>query len=200
MMTDALKHLMAHDPEAWLRQSVAYYHAFGLLSLSAEEARAALLRGWDTLIPPEAAANPHRADMFLLAECRAPVWWGDLECVYPGADAYTTLLREWAAIGRGAFAPAALAEHWAADQRTAEVVFSLNGVEQRFTHAASQGDFVDMALVTLINGLIRGTGIQYEICDMGMPNFVIALNAAEKARLRHERGWAFEDRLSGSAG
>jgi hypothetical protein len=178
---------------------VKYFHEFGFLNISAEQARAAMLRGWNAIIPIDASDNPQFADMFLLAECSALVWWNDLERVYPNTNGYADLLREWAAVARGAFAPEGIEETWAADQRSAVVAFTLNSAGHRFTHDEHNGDFVDMAILRLINSLIRSTPYQFEICDMGMPNFVLALSSAEKSRLKNERGWRFEDMTSGSS-
>lgn len=199
MSIEVLKELIRHNPDAWLRQSVQYFRDFGFLSITDEQAKAALLRGWDAIIPADAGDNPQFADMFLLSECRAPVWWGDLERIYPNANGYADLLREWTAIARGIFTPAEIVEMWAVDQKSAEVVFTLNAVRHRFIHAERNGDFVDMAIVKFINGLIQNTLFQFEICDMGMPNFVLVLNTAEKSRLKNERGWKFEDTISGSS-
>lgn len=199
MSIEVLKELIGRNPDAWLRQSVQYFRDFGFLSMTYEQAKAAMLRGWDAVIPTDAGDNPQFADMFLLSECRAPVWWGDLERIYPNANGYTDLLREWTAIARGVFVPENLTETWSTDQKSAEVVFTLNTVHHRFVHTEQNGDFVDMAIVKRINGLIQSSAYQFEICDMGMPNFVLVLDAAEKSRLRGERGWKFEDTISGSS-
>jgi hypothetical protein len=199
MSLDALKELMQREPDAWLRQTMQYFREFGFLTITDEEAKTAMLRGWDAIIPADASDNPQYADLFLLAECRAPVWWGDLERIYPDTSGYADLLREWAAIARGAFAPDDIEEIWAADQKSAEVAFTHHGVRRRFTHSERNGDFVDMAIVKLINELIKDTPHQFEICDMGMPNFVLVLTAPEKTRLKRERSWRFEDMISDSS-
>lgn len=199
MPIDSLRELMRSDPDAWLRQSVQYFRDFGFLSMTYEQARETLLRGWDAIIPPDAGDNPQFADMFLLAECHAPVWWGDLERIYPNTHGYADLLREWAALAPGVFVPENIVETWAADQKSVEVTFTLNALRHRFVHTERNGDFVDMTIVRHLNGLIRHTARQFEVCDMGMPSFVLVLDAAQKTRLRNERGWKFEDAISGSS-
>lgn len=110
MSIDSLKEMMQHDPDAWLRRSVQYFRDFGFLTMTDEQAREAMLHGWGAVIPADAGNDPQFADMFLLSECRAPVWWNDLKRIYPNADGYADLLPEWSAIARGIFSPEEIVE------------------------------------------------------------------------------------------
>ena len=140
-------------------------------------------------LPPGAEDDPQRADMYMLSTDRQRVWQADLECVYPGEEAYVRFLNGLAAISRGAFAPQAIIERWKGERGPVEVQFAVDGTKYEFVHTA--GDMLDPALIRTVNRSIQMSDVVFEVCDnFGMPNFILALTRDEKTRLT-ARGWKF---------
>lgn len=186
------------DIDSWYISSARVFRAMGFFERyvnlpDADLARllkSAVTQEWDSPFPDQAIVDRQAADMFLLMADRSRVWFGDLERVYRGADAYVGLLHEWSAISRGAFMPGGITETWKGDTGPVVVEFTIHGRKQRFIHGS--GDFIDMSILGLINGLIAPSGYAFEACDnLGMPDFILVLSKAEKARLMTERNWRF---------
>jgi hypothetical protein len=171
---------------------MGFFAQYGNLSEAelARQVKSAVARDWDTPFPERAMEDVQAADMFLLMADRNRAWYGDLERVYRGANAYVEVLREWSAISRGAFMPEAITETWKGDAGPVDVEFTLQGKRHRFMHTG--GDMIDTRILALINRLIVPSGYAFEACDnLGMPSFILVLTKPEKARLTAERKWRF---------
>lgn len=184
--------------DSWYASTVRYYRDMGFFSQQKDFpvddlvrfVKSAVARDWDEPFPPKAVEDAQAADMFALMIDKDRVWYGDLERIYRGADAYVETLKEWSTISRGTFVPETMAETWKGDTGPVTIEFTFRGQRQRFTH--SGGDFIDMSLLTLINRLIMRSGYAFEACDnLGMPGFLLVLTPSEKARLISERKWRF---------
>jgi hypothetical protein len=98
------------------------------------------------------------------------------------------ILQKWAAISRGCFRPADIAERWSSDGVT--ITFTLAGEPCRL-RAQSLGDYLDTSIVVGINDLITDH-CRFEAYDTGDTSFfLVVLTPAEKAALQ-ERGWRFQ--------
>ena len=134
-------------------------------------------------------------ELTLLAYDKRRVWFADLERdVIDGNDAYVEAFGEWARISRGAFRPRAVSERWAGEEGPVTIAFELGG-ERHEVHAAGQGDFLDLCVLTSgINPLIAGSGRQFAVyrpdAGLGQEAFVVALTAQERAALER-RDWTF---------
>lgn len=193
------------DPRRRLRDAVHFFQALDFYAayrgLPEEELLERVERDrtaqLDEPLPLGPGADRQAADMLLLLGDGRRVWWRDLECALPGANAYVAALTEWAAVSRGAFAPTAVAETWRGDRGPAEITFTFDGAEHRVVHPARAGDFLEIGILRDINRLLRPGAPRFAVCDnLGMPNFVVALTAAEQRRLQGERGWTFRDDLT----
>lgn len=182
----------------WYTSSAKFFRAMGFFTqyenLSDEDlsnqVKSIMVRDWDSPFPPRAGEDAQAADMFLLMADRARVWYGDLERIYRGANAYAGILQEWSAISHGAFMPEAIVETWEGDAGPVALEFTLGGKRHRFLHKG--GDMIDMAILALINRLIAPSGCAFEACDnLGMPSFILVLTWPEKVRLIAERKWRF---------
>lgn len=191
------------DTEEWYLAAIRYFRGMGFFARSASEKDEKLSsmlqdmvsRQWDVPFPDPGRNDRQAADMFLLMADYDRVWFQDLECVLPGENCYASALRQWSAISRGSFMPEDLSETWRSNKGPVNVQFTLGGRRHTFTH--SGGDTMDMAIIRMVNGLIKSTGYGFEVCDnLGMPNFVVVLDKSEKSRLVKERGWNFVEFLS----
>lgn len=150
---------------------------------------------------PELLASirtPAALDMFLLWPDQSRVWCRDLECVYPGEDAYATSLREWAAISRDQFAPEQIRETWQTDTDPVIVTFTVQGQRATFSHHSGRDDFLRLAILKLDNCQLRDPAYRFEACDdyPGDGRFVVCLHREERAQLQQIRGWTFCDYLT----
>jgi hypothetical protein len=186
------------DVDGWYLSSVKFFRAMGFFvryeNLSDEDLscliKSIVVQDWDMPFPALAMEDAQAADMFFLTADRARVWYGDLERIYRGANAYAGTLQEWSVISRGTFAPEAITETWEGDAGPVVVEFTAGGKRYRFVHKG--GDMIDMAIVSLINRIIAPSGSAFAVCDnLGMPSFILVLTQPEKARLIAERKWHF---------
>jgi hypothetical protein len=107
------------------------------------------------------------------------VWMRDLKLCDQPWEAYLEALLGWASISQGSFRP---------EQPKSElaVEFSLDGY--RFRFQPKPGHYLDMGLLDVVNSSLYG-GRRFEVSDqLGMPNFVLMLDAEGKAALE-KRGW-----------
>ncbi len=191
------------DSGGWLAEAVSYFRAFGFFESERHQpdeaviarVRAYYQHDWDDYMGT--APDRPSADQFLLIADTSRVWFGDLERVYHGAEAYAGSLREWAAISREVFTPVQIAETWHADEGPVEVTFVFGGARHTFVHRDGHDDFIDLEIIHMINGLLTDTPYRFEACDnLGDCRFIVVLDCSEKARLKQERAWSFCDFLA----
>jgi hypothetical protein len=191
------------DVDGWYLAAVRYFRGLGFFARSAsmkDEELSAMLkamvsRQWDVPFPEIGHKDHQAADMCLLMADGDRVWYQDLECVLPGERSYISALQRWSAISGGAFNPENITETWHGNGGPVDMAFTLNGSKYTFRHGG--GDMMDMSVIRMVNGLIKSTGYSFEVCDnLGMPNFVVALDKGEKSRLVKERRWKFVELLS----
>ncbi len=186
-----------NDLKSWYFDAASFFKGMGFFSkysgLSDEEMsirlEADVCRQWDEPCPSGAETDPQLRDMYLLSTDVERVWCADLECVYPGENAYVRFLAGMAAISRGAFSPRDTTEKWKGERGPVDVRFTSGGKTFTFTHRG--GDMLDPSVIRIVNGAIRDTGIAFAVCDnFGMPGFFLALSSDEMRRLA-ARGWKF---------
>ncbi len=186
-----------NELERWYTSAVGFFRTMGFFpkysGLTYEDLALRLKedvnRQWDEPWPPGAEEDPQKADMYLLSTDPERVWCADLECVYPGENAYPKFLDGIAAISRGAFRPRDITEQWKGERGPVEVRFTVDAKRYTFIHKG--GDMLDPSVIRVVNDAIKQSGTMFAACDnFGMPGFILALSRDEKAQLA-ARGWRF---------
>jgi hypothetical protein len=175
-----------------VERSLALFRSLGFFAgtaLSTVELARDLVARYDEEWDKPFSPDHEWADLRLLRYDPSRVWWRDTEGFwYPGEDAYVRTLVEWAAISRGCFRPADIAERWGSGG--VSITFTLAGEPCRL-RAQPMGDYLDTSILVGVNELINGC--QFEAYDTGGDTslFLVVLTLVEKAALR-ERGWRFQ--------
>ncbi len=173
--------------------SVAFYKKQGYLN---EYSEADLRKLYEVKYSRKEATNPFQpsdamsrySDLYVLELDRQRVWKGGYSRqLEQGKYGYADLLKEWAAISRGAFQPTDIREVWLGEQGPLKVEFMLAG-KKRTLYPYVSGGAVDIWIVGHVNDMIRETGYQFEIADAyGDFYLVMMLRSAEKKLLEQER-------------
>jgi hypothetical protein len=194
-----------YTSETWLIETIRYFRRLGFFATFASMPDHEVLtqvqrfHGVQFFYEVLTTAKSRAAtDMIVLQADQSRTWAYDLECVYCGADAYATSLRDWTAISRGSFTPTQITETWLSEAGPVHVTFTFRGMPYTYLHADGFNDFINLDILKLINGLIQDTPYRFEAGDdyPGDCRFIVVLTGAEKARLQHERGWEFCDFLT----
>lgn len=188
---------MEWQSESWLKESLAYFRGLEFYPGDFEEWLKRIQaypqeeygESWEHWIGQ--CKTQQAADSAVLALDAGRVWWRDLECVYPGEQAYVQVLLEWSAISRGAFDPQKVSEIWESPDGPVQLSFQAKG--RLYQHLHQGGDYLDMKLLTLVNQAIAFTPYCFEVLfdSIGDGNYVVVLTKSEKTELQTKRGWRF---------
>jgi hypothetical protein len=190
--------MVMEDPGSAYLDAIRFYRSLGFFSKRAsmsdeqltKKVTEEIIREWDATFPGGVKFSRQLADLFVLMTDNSRVWFSDLECVYPGENAYIQFLSELKSISRGSFSPENIKETWHTPRGPVDVEFMLNKAPCKFIH--DPGDMIDTKIIKYLNTLIKSSGINFEISDaLGMPNFIIALKKEEKDIIERERGLKF---------
>lgn len=136
---------------------------------------------------------PPELDWQVAAYDESREWWKDTEAdVLAGNDAYATVIREWAAISRGALQPRYVVEEWASEHGPVRVELSLRGGGRHVLRPRVIDDYYDLGILTQINQLLDPDGPHFVVVErFDQTAVVLAVTDAERRLLESERGWRF---------
>jgi hypothetical protein len=148
-----------------IRTRLPLYRSMGFFrdheSLTDEELAAVLDR--NMLVRPSSAWF----DLYLLSLDERRVWLHDLalkdNLEGEGDRVFPELLRDWAALSEGAFAPVDVMEDWSEEVRPVRIAVTYKlGTQLHRLDPANVGGNIDLGIVRLINQTLQGS--EYRFC------------------------------------
>ncbi len=167
---------------------VRYYQGLGLLRSKAPDS---LLTEYEEQWSKALDPNKPWDDVYLLSLDRERVWTDDPECdVCAYNRVYSEVIPEWSRLAKDEFNPRDIEERWESETGPITVSFTLNGVRCGI-RPEYLDDYLDLSILTQINGLISATGVQF-VCASDV-NFAIVFAVREETRrkLLKERRFPF---------
>ncbi len=118
-------------------------------------------------------------------------WAGDPKAdVCDGDNVYAEVVKEWAEITGGAFAPTDIHEKWHSVIGPIEVSFLVNGQPNLIT-PTHRDDWIDLKIVAQLNRILEASGKRFNYVVDGNFCLLLFLSPEMELRLRQERAFPF---------
>lgn len=141
---------------------------------------------------PDSAYSRY-TDLFMMSADSSRAWAEEMAAgIGKGKDAYVKVLKQWAAILRGAFNPTDITENWRSEDGPVSVDMIVNG-KKRTLYPEQLNGYLDIGILEGINAIIADTGYRFEVMVVDEMVFVTVLTEPERKKLKEERMLIFDE-------